>query len=76
MRWCETLAPGAAAADILVAAMRGGGASITLSSVTNLVAFLLGAMTPIPAIRNFSIQVAMTVICNYIVAIFVYPCLL
>ena len=44
--------------------------------MTNLVAFLLGAITPIPAIRNFSIQVAMTVICNYIVALFVYPCLL
>lgn len=69
-------APGAAAADVLAEALKHSGGSITLSSVTNLAAFLLGAITPIPAIRNFSIQVAMTVICNYAVALLVYPSLL
>jgi predicted RND superfamily exporter protein len=40
------------------------------------VLLLFGAITPIPAIRNFSIQVAMTVICNYAVALLIYPSLL
>mmetsp|Transcript_10021 Transcript_10021/g.16011 ORF Transcript_10021/g.16011 Transcript_10021/m.16011 type:complete len:1253 (+) Transcript_10021:58-3816(+) len=69
-------AEGDTATDVLIRAMKLAGGSITLSSVTNLAAFLLGAITPIPAIRNFSIQVAMTVICNYAVALLVYPSLL
>ena len=42
----------------------------------NFAAFCLGAITPIPAVRAFSIQVAMTVVCNYIAAVVIFPCLL
>ena len=69
-------APAATPADVLAEALKHAGGSITLSSVTNLAAFLIGAMTPIPAVRYFAIQVAMTVICNYVAAICIYPSLL
>ena len=39
-------APGASPADILTEALKQGGGSITLSSVTNLVAFLLVGFKP------------------------------
>ena len=67
---------GSSAQYIIKKAYRKAGASITASSVTNLSAFLLGAITPIPAVRAFSIQVAMTVVCNYICAIIIFPCFL
>lgn len=53
---------GSSARYIIRKAYRKAGASITASSVTNFAAFCLGAITPIPAVRAFSIQVAMTVV--------------
>ncbi len=67
---------GSSAQYIIRKAYRKAGASITASSVTNFAAFCLGAITPIPAVRAFSIQVAMTVVCNYIAAVVIFPCLL
>ena len=67
---------GSSARYIIRKAYRKAGASITASSVTNFAAFCLGAITPIPAVRAFSIQVAMTVVCNYIAAVVIFPCLL
>jgi predicted RND superfamily exporter protein len=67
---------GSSAQYIIRRAYRKAGASITASSATNFAAFCLGAITPIPAVRAFSIQVAMTVVCNYIAAVVIFPCLL
>lgn len=59
--------------DILVRTLRDGGTSVTLSSAMNFAAFLLGAISPVPAVRNFGIQIACAVACNYIVALLVFP---
>jgi len=42
---------------LLVSTVRAVGPSITLTSLTNSAGFLLSAIIPIPAIRNFAIQV-------------------
>jgi len=47
---------------LLISTVRAVGPSITLTSFTNSAGFLLSAIIPIPAIRNFAIQV-MTIIC-------------
>jgi hypothetical protein len=36
------------------------GVSVTLSSVANAAAFLLGALSPIPAVADFALQVRST----------------
>ena len=50
---------------LLVATIRAVGPSITLTSLTNSAGFLLSAIIPIPAIRNFAIQV-MFVLSTYL----------
>ena len=51
--------------------MREGGASVTLSSVMNFAAFLLGSISPVPAVRWFGVQMACATACNYAVAVLV-----
>lgn len=53
--------------------MREGGASVTLSSVMNFAAFLLGSISPVPAVRWFGVQMACATACNYAVAVLVFP---
>jgi hypothetical protein len=62
--------------DVMGEAMAMGGSSVTLSSVANAFAFFLGAISYIPAVRNFSIQVAVTVVCNYLLALTLFPVIL
>lgn len=57
-------------------AMAGGGSSITLSSVTNTVAFALGAISPIPAIQWFSVHMMIGVVVAYLISITVIPVIL
>ena len=52
-----TLKPHPSPAQICAEGMRVGGASITLSSATNMFAFFLGALAPIPAVSAYAIQV-------------------
>jgi hypothetical protein len=61
---------------IMGEAMAMGGTSVTLSSIANAFAFFLGAISPIPAVANFSIQVAVTVVCNYLLALTLFPVIL
>ena len=52
------------------------GAAITMSSLANAVAFGLGAISHIPAVRDFSLQVGISVLANYLMALFALPALL
>ena len=46
------------------------GPSITMTSLSNFVAFLIGAIIPIPAVRSFCLQASAVVCFNYIFVIF------
>eukprot|EP00210_Caulerpa_lentillifera_P000544 g525.t1 len=52
------------------------GASITLTSMTNCFAFMIGAQTAVPALRCFSIYAACGVVFNFILQITLFPALL
>ncbi|CAM9187467.1 unnamed protein product, partial [Heterosigma akashiwo] len=54
-------------------AMSVAGASITLTSVTDFVAFMLGSSTTIPALSAFSIYAGVTVFLDFVVQITLYP---
>ena len=45
---------------LLISTVRAVGPSVTLTSLTNSAGFLLSAIIPIPAIRNFALQVTST----------------
>jgi predicted RND superfamily exporter protein len=49
------------------------GHSITLTSVTNSAGFLLAAVIPVPAMREFALQVAICIIIDYFVLLFAFP---
>ena len=53
---------------LLSTTLRVVGPSITLTSITNAAGFLLSAVIPIPAIRNFAIQVEY--FCIYLVCVY------
>eukprot|EP00958_Prasinococcus_capsulatus_P009844 scaffold952_cov409-Prasinococcus_capsulatus_cf.AAC.62 len=56
--------------------MAHGGSSITLSSLANALAFFLGSITPIPAVRSFAVAVGISVILDYLLSVLAYPSLL
>jgi len=58
---------------ILRETMHRGGLSVTLSSAMNFAAFLIGAICPVPIVRNFTIQAACSVATNYAGAVFIFP---
>ncbi|KAK3263455.1 hypothetical protein CYMTET_27739 [Cymbomonas tetramitiformis] len=68
--------PDLSAEEIMSRAMAIGGVSITLSSLGNACAFFLAALSPLPAVRHFAIQVAISVLCNYLIAVTVQPAIL
>lgn len=47
-------------AETLQAILSTAGVSVTLSSVANAAAFFLGALSPIPAVADFALQVRCT----------------
>jgi len=49
--------------------MATSGASITLTSMTNCFAFMIGAQTSVPALRSFSLYAACGVIFNFILQV-------
>jgi patched 1 protein len=53
--------------------MARAGPSITLTSVVNSFVFLVGALTPIPAVSSFCLQAAIVVCCNYLFLLFCFP---
>ncbi|KRZ03809.1 Protein patched -like protein 1 [Trichinella zimbabwensis] len=52
------------------------GLSALLTSVNNILAFLVGALLPIPALRSFCIQVALVLLLNAITILTIYPALM
>ncbi|CAM9341129.1 unnamed protein product, partial [Heterosigma akashiwo] len=54
-------------------AMSVAGASITLTSVTDFVAFMLGSTTTIPALSSFSIYAGVVVFIDFVIQVTLYP---
>ncbi|KRX40231.1 Protein patched -like protein 1 [Trichinella murrelli] len=52
------------------------GLSALLTSVNNILAFLVGALLPIPALRSFCIQVALVLLLNAVTILTIYPALM
>ena len=49
------------------------GPSITLTTVVNGLVFLVGSLTPIPAVTAFCLQAALAVCMNYLLLLTVFP---
>ncbi|XRB04551.1 Niemann-Pick C1 protein [Pycnococcus provasolii] len=64
------------ATSIIAETMRHGGVSVTLSSVTNTFAFLLGMLSGIPAVRAFALHIALAELFNFLLTLFVFPSIL
>uniref|UniRef100_A0A803VIZ9 Patched 2 n=1 Tax=Ficedula albicollis TaxID=59894 RepID=A0A803VIZ9_FICAL len=52
------------------------GTSVALTSVSNMIAFFMAALVPIPALRAFSLQAAVVVVFNFAMVLFVFPAIL
>lgn len=50
-------------------ALEVSGTSITVTSLTNLLAFVIGALTSLPVLRAFAIYATLGVLCNYILQV-------
>uniref|UniRef100_A0A8B9CJH1 Patched 2 n=1 Tax=Anser brachyrhynchus TaxID=132585 RepID=A0A8B9CJH1_9AVES len=56
--------------------LRRTGTSVALTSVSNMIAFFMAALVPIPALRAFSIQAAVVVVFNFAMVLFIFPAIL
>ncbi|XP_035235448.1 protein patched homolog 1 isoform X2 [Anguilla anguilla] len=52
------------------------GASVTLTSISNVTAFFMAALIPIPALRAFSLQAAVVVVFNFAMVLLIFPAIL
>ncbi|XP_040977374.1 protein patched homolog 1-like isoform X5 [Aquila chrysaetos chrysaetos] len=52
------------------------GASIALTSISNVTAFFMAALIPIPALRAFSLQAAVVVVFNFAMVLLIFPAIL
>ncbi|KAM8866171.1 protein patched homolog 1 [Synchiropus picturatus] len=52
------------------------GASVVLTSVSNVTAFFMAALIPIPALRAFSLQAAVVVVFNFAMVLLIFPAIL
>uniref|UniRef100_A0A8B9S9C2 Patched 2 n=1 Tax=Apteryx owenii TaxID=8824 RepID=A0A8B9S9C2_APTOW len=52
------------------------GTSVALTSVSNMIAFFMAALVPIPALRAFSLQAAVVVVFNFAMVLFIFPAIL
>merc|ERR1711965_1257962 len=62
--------------DIIAHTISRSGSAVTMSSAANMCAFLLGAISRIPAVPDFAVSVAISVAFNYGLAIIVIPAFL
>ncbi|XP_059583721.1 protein patched homolog 2 isoform X2 [Alligator mississippiensis] len=56
--------------------LRRTGTSVALTSLSNMIAFLMAALVPIPALRAFSLQAAVVVASNFAMVLLVFPAVL
>ena len=59
--------------DVIAHTISRSGSAVTMSSAANMCAFLLGAISRIPAVQDFAVSVAVSVFFNYILAVMVIP---
>ncbi|XP_044302238.1 protein patched homolog 1 isoform X2 [Varanus komodoensis] len=52
------------------------GASVALTSISNVTAFFMAALIPIPALRAFSLQAAVVVVFNFAMVLLIFPAIL
>uniref|UniRef100_A0AAR2JFA1 SSD domain-containing protein n=1 Tax=Pygocentrus nattereri TaxID=42514 RepID=A0AAR2JFA1_PYGNA len=52
------------------------GASVALTSISNITAFFMAALIPIPALRAFSLQAAVVVVFNFAMVLLIFPAIL
>ncbi|NXL61970.1 PTC1 protein, partial [Chordeiles acutipennis] len=52
------------------------GANIALTSISNITAFFMAALIPIPALRAFSLQAAVVVVFNFAMVLLIFPAIL
>lgn len=50
-------------------ALQTSGTSITVTSLTNLLAFMIGAQTSLPVLRAFAFYAALGIFCNYVLQV-------
>eukprot|EP00803_Ostreobium_quekettii_P006848 evm.model.scf_1978.3 EVM.evm.TU.scf_1978.3 scf_1978:8511-13958(-) len=76
MRVILERSPTSTLGEVMAETMAKGGTSITLSSLTNALAFGLGALSPVPAVEWFSIHMMVGVIVSYIFSVTITPVIL
>ncbi|XP_040101128.1 protein patched homolog 1 isoform X2 [Oryx dammah] len=52
------------------------GASVALTSISNVAAFFMAALIPVPALRAFSLQAAVVVVFNFAMVLLIFPAIL
>uniref|UniRef100_A0A8C5GJE5 SSD domain-containing protein n=1 Tax=Gouania willdenowi TaxID=441366 RepID=A0A8C5GJE5_GOUWI len=52
------------------------GGSVALTSISNVTAFFMAALIPIPALRAFSLQAAVVVVFNFAMVLLIFPAIL
>uniref|UniRef100_A0A1A8ICG7 Patched 1 n=2 Tax=Nothobranchius TaxID=28779 RepID=A0A1A8ICG7_NOTKU len=52
------------------------GTSVALTSISNVTAFFMAALIPIPALRAFSLQAAVVVVFNFAMVLLIFPAIL
>lgn len=73
MRVILERSPTSTLGEVMAETMAKGGTSITLSSLINALAFGLGALSPVPEVEWFSIQMMVGVIVSYIFSMTLIP---
>ncbi|XP_078574684.1 protein patched homolog 1-like isoform X1 [Branchiostoma floridae x Branchiostoma japonicum] len=73
---CTTSSPNVAYLDQTGECLRRTGVSVTLTSLSIIVSCFMGAIVPIPALRNYSIQSAVVVFFNYLSVILIFPAII
>ncbi|XP_067423864.1 protein patched homolog 2 [Emydura macquarii macquarii] len=56
--------------------LRRTGTSVALTSISNMIAFFMAALVPIPALRAFSLQAAVVVAFNFAMVLLIFPAIL
>uniref|UniRef100_A0A8C3H7Y4 Patched 2 n=1 Tax=Chrysemys picta bellii TaxID=8478 RepID=A0A8C3H7Y4_CHRPI len=56
--------------------LRRTGTSVALTSISNMIAFFMAALVPIPALRAFSLQAAVVVVFNFAMVLLIFPAIL